>query len=127
MGRCTARREQAFEEAYIVLLRAPVADNALYVPGGNIKRRDQALRPMALVFVFPPLDLARLHRQARRGPFQGLHAAHLVDRHRADALLRHLRRLQVNRADVGGFRLELRIGLGREPAPYAVRLKRGLF
>ena len=127
LRRCAARCEQAFEEAHIVLFSTRVADGALHLPGGDIERRDQGLRPMALIFVFPPLDLARLHRQTRRGTFQRLHTAHLVDRHRADALFRGLRRFQVDRADVGAFRLEVRIRLGREPAPHAVWLKCGFF
>ena len=111
----------------MVFFSAPVADNAVDLPGDDVERGDQALGPMALVFVFPPLDLTWLHRQARRSTFQCLHAAHLVDRHRADALFRGFGRRQVDRADVGAFRVELRIWLGRQPSPYAVWLKCGFF
>ncbi len=111
----------------MVFFSAPVADNAFYLPGDDIERGNQALGTMALVFVFPPLDLARLHGQARCGTFHGLHAAHLVDRYRAYVLVRRVRRLQIDRADVGAFRLEVGIGLGGEPAPHAVRLKCGFF
>ena len=70
---------RAFEEAHVVVFGARIADSALYFAGGDIERRDEALGAVALVFVFPPLRLARLHRQARRGTLQCLHAAHLVD------------------------------------------------
>ena len=51
-GRCAARREQGFEKAHMVFFGSRIADNALYLAGGDIERRDQRLRPMALVFVF---------------------------------------------------------------------------
>ena len=125
--RCTARGEQVFEEVDVVFFSARAADGAVYLAGGDVERRDQTLGAMALVFVFPPLDLAWLHGQARRGTFQGLHAAHFVDRHRADALFRCVRRCHVDRADLSAFRLEVRIGLGRQPPPHAMWPKRGLF
>jgi hypothetical protein len=126
-GCCAARREQRFEEAHVVGFSARVADDALYLAGRDIERRDQALRAMTLVFILAPLDLAWLHRQAGCGTFQGLHAAHLIDRHRSGALFRRLGRLQVDRADVGTFRLERRIRLWREPASHAMWLKCGFF
>jgi hypothetical protein len=111
----------------MVGFRARVADEASDLAGGHVERCDQGLRAMALVFVFAPLDLAGLHGQARRGALQGLHAAHLVDRDGADALSRRFGRLQIDRADVGAFALEFRIGLGREPASHAMGLKGGFF
>ena len=107
LRRSTARCEQVFEEADIVFLSARVADDALHLAGGDLERRDQSLCAMALVLIFPSLDLARLHRQARRSALQGLHTAHLVDRYSADALFRGFWGLQVDRTDVGAFRLEV--------------------
>jgi len=111
----------------MVFFGARVADDALNLAGGDVERRYQSLRAMALVLVFATFDLGWLHGQARRGALQGLHAGHLVDRDGKDALFGRLRGLQVGLADVGAFGLELGIRLGREPTPHAMGLKGGFF
>jgi hypothetical protein len=92
----------------------------LDLPGGDIERGDQSLRPMALVFIVPPLDLAGFHGQARCGSLQRLYAAHLVDRHRADTLFSRFRGLNVEFANLGTFRLEVRIRFRRNTVHLAL-------
>ena len=117
------RREQGLQEAGVVLLGAPVADDAVHLAGSDIEGRDHALCAVADVFELVTRDIARPHRQVRGGALKRLHAGHFVDRHRANVLLRCRDGLLVDRADIGAFRVELGIGRGRQPAAHAMRLE----
>ena len=94
--------------------------------GGDIETRDQGLRAVAAIFELASLDLARPHRQSRRGALQCLNASHLVDRDRAMAVIGTGCRL-VNLADVSAFGVKGRIGLRRQPITKAMRFEVGLF
>src|ERR1700712_3377505 len=67
-------------------------------------------------------DIARNRQSPGGSTFQCLHAGHLVDRDRADVLLRRGGRVLIDGADVGALGLELRVRLGREPTAHAMRL-----
>ena len=109
-----------------VLLRPGVADHAFDLAGGDIEGGDQGLSAMAAVLELTPLDLARLHRQARRDALQRLNAGHLVDGNRATGVVGGGRSL-VNRADVGALGVEGGIGLRGQPVTDAMRFEVGLF
>jgi hypothetical protein len=82
---------------------------------------------VADVVELPAEHLARLHRQICGGALQRLYAGHLIDRDRADVLLRRRGRLVVDGADIAALGLELRIRLGREPTAHAMWLEVGTF
>ena len=114
--------EAGVEEGCEVGFSAAFADRALERAGGDIEGGDERLRAVALVLELPALDLARLHRQAGGQALQGLDAGHFIDRERA-----HPRRIAqgpaVDLADVPALGMKVRIGLGRQPDPQAMRLE----
>src|SRR3984893_2095114 len=118
--------QQAVEKARKILRGAPVADHAADLAGGPIETGNQGLRAVAAIFELAQLDLAGLHRQSRRGALQGLDAGHLVDRHRAMAVIGTGRGV-VDFADVSALGVKCRIGLRRQPIAKAMRFEVGLF
>jgi hypothetical protein len=50
-----------------------------------------------------------------------------IDTVRVGALAERVAACCLDRADLGAFGLKLRVGLGREPEPHAMRLQVGLF
>ncbi len=114
--------EARLEEGCEVGFGTAFADRALERAGGDIEGGDERLRAVALVFELPALDLARLHRQAGGQALQGLDAGHLIDRERAHPR-RIAQRLAVDLADVPALGMKVRIGLGRQPDPQAMRLE----
>lgn len=121
-------RQQAVKETSKVLLRAALANRALHPPGRDVEAGDHGLGAVAAILELLPLHMPWLERQGRRGLLQRLHPGQLVDRHRARRRLdRGGGGLLVDRADLGAFGLDVRIGLGREPKPYPMRLEVGLF
>ena len=120
-------REQILEEAGKVLLGTTLADRALNLPGGDVEAGDQGLGAVAAVLELLPLHLPRLERQGRRDLLERLHPGHFVDRHRTYRRIGRGGGLLIDRADLGALGLELRIGLGREPKPHAMRLQVGRF
>jgi len=118
--------QQIVEKSCKILLGPGVADHSAHLAGGDIETRDQGLRAVAAIFELASLDLARPHRQSRRGALQCLNASHLVDRDRAMAVIGTGCRL-VNLADVSAFGVKGRIGLRRQPITKAMRFEVGLF
>ena len=118
--------QQAVEKTRKVLLGPGVADHPGDLAGRDIETGDQGLRAVAAILELAPLDLARLHRQSRRGALQGLNAGHLVDRDRAMAVVGTGRGV-VDLADVGAFGVKGRIGFRRQPIAKAMRFEVGLF
>src|SRR5262252_5156160 len=118
--------QQGVEKTSKVLLGPGVADHPGDFADRNIETGDQGLRAVAAILEFAPLDLARLHRQLRRGALQRLNAGHLVDRDCAMALVGAGCGL-VNLTDIGAFGVKGRIGFCRQPVTKAVRFKVGLF
>lgn len=96
------------------------------LPVATVEAGDQCLRAVPDVFELAPLDLARPHRQGRGDASERLDAGHLVDRHRPHRLL-GLDGAAVDAAYVNALGFEIRIGLGREPGPDAMRLEVGFF
>ena len=78
---------------------------------------------MADILELTPLDMSRLHRQARSSTLQCLDAGHLVDRHGVHVLFGGSRRCLVDRADVGALGVEFGVRLRRQPIAAAMRLK----
>src|ERR1700683_2608806 len=118
--------QQMVEKSCKILLGPGVADDCADLAGGDIETGDQGLRAVAAIFELAALDLARLHRQSRRGALQGLNAGHLVDRYRAMAVIGTGCGL-VNLADVSAFGVKGRIGFRRQPIKKAMRCEVGLF
>ena len=125
--RRSSRGEQVFHEPDEVLFGAGIADRATDLAGGDIERRDQGFRAMADVFELPPFDVARLHWQTFRGPFQGLDAGHLVNRNSPAALFGQSGGRLIDRADIGALLVKVRIGFWRQPVTAEMRLDTGLF
>ena len=74
------------------------------------------------------IDVARLHRQARRGPLQGLDAGHLVGAHDPFACDRVTGCLAIGGAHVPDPLLALVVsGCRRQPVAEAMRLQVGRF
>ena len=117
-----ALAEAGVEEGCEVRFGAAFADRALERSAGNIEGGDEGLRAVALVFELPARDLARLHRQGGGQVLQGLDAGHLIDRERAHPR-RIAQRPAVDLADVPALGMKVRIGLGRQPDPQAMRLE----
>ena len=115
------------QERHVVRLGAAVADGAEDLAGGDVECRDQGFGAMPDILELPPLDMSRLHRQARRGTLQRLNAGHFVDRHSVHVLLGGGRGRLVDRADIGALGVEFGIRLGRQPVAAAMRLEIGLF
>jgi len=97
------------------------------VAGDDVEGRDQSLGAVADIFELVSFDIAWAHRQVRGGTLQRLHAGHLVDRHRADVLLRRRGGILVDRAHIGALRLERNIRPGRQPATHAMWLEVSIF
>src|SRR6516225_5223556 len=118
--------QQGVEKTSKVLLGPGVADHPGDFADRDIETGDQGLRAVAAILEFAPLDLARLHRQARRDALQRLNAGHLVDRDCAMALVGAGSGL-VNFTDIGAFGVKGRIWFWRQPVTKAVRFKVGFF
>jgi hypothetical protein len=118
--------QQVTEKASEILLGPGVADDPFDLAGGNVEGSDQGLSAVASVLELTSLDPAWYHRQTWSDALQGLNAGHLVDGDDAMAVLR-TRRSPVDRANVGTFGVEARIGLGGQPVTDAMRLEVGFF
>lgn len=119
--------EQCVKERHEIGFGAGVANPTLDGAGGDIEGGDQSLGSVPDIFEFAPLHLPRLHRQGWGGPLQRLNPGHLVNGNGTHAFGGRGRRFDVYRANLGALALEIRIGLGREPVPDPMRLKRCLF
>src|SRR6266481_2178597 len=118
--------QQGVEKTRKILFGPGVADHPGDFADRDIESGDQGLRAVAAIFELAPLDLARTHRQSRRGALQGLNAGHLVDRDRTMALI-GAGCVPVNLADVGAFGVKGRIGFWGQPVTKAMRFEVGLF
>jgi len=121
------RAEQTVQERHEVSLGAAVPDGATDLACGDIERGDQRFRAVPDILELPPLDLSRLHRQARSRTFQRLDTGHLVNRNGLHALLGGGRGRLIHRADIGALGVEFGIRLGGQPVTVEMWLEIGLF
>ena len=68
-------------------LGAGITDSAADFACGNIERGDKGFGSVPDILELAPLDMSRLHRQARGGTFQRLDAGHFVARNSLHVLL----------------------------------------
>src|SRR5208282_894600 len=67
--------QHAAEKSREILFGPGIADHAFNLAGGDVEGGDQGLSAMAAVLELAPLDLARHHRQPRRGLDSACNAA----------------------------------------------------
>jgi hypothetical protein len=112
--RCRRGRQRAGRRLrHEIGLGAGITDSAADFACGNIERGDQGFGTVPDILELAPLDMSRLHRQARGGTFQRLDAGHFVDRNSLHVLLGGGGGGLIHRADIGALGVEVRIGLGR--------------
>ena len=94
-------------------------------PRRHVDIGDQALRPMAEVFILGALDEAWLHRQGWGGPLQGLYPGLLIGTDDVLPLLGDRWRVLVHRTDCGhlGGKRHGVIWLGVEPVFHSMGLE----
>jgi hypothetical protein len=105
-------------------LGTAVPHKALDFASDNVKSGNQGLRAVADIFELAPLHLSWLHGQRGRGAFQRLNTGHLIDGNGARTFRRGGRGFEMGGTNSGTLGLEIRIGLGREPIPDTMGLKR---
>ncbi len=125
--RVPVRGEQRLKASHVIGLGAAVTHNALNFAGDNVEGSDQGLRAVADILELAPLYHPWLHGQRWRGAFQRLNAGHLVYGNGAHTFRRGGRGIEIGGTNSAALGFKIGIGLGREPIPDTMGLKRRFF